>query len=206
MTDHHARGGGRPASKPTLTRREVLATSGTLALGGVVSGAIEGESASPEGRSPVLAAGDLVRSDAYVEWQVDAEASALVEHLRTTVDAFEGIGSAATAFVSTGADGIPQYVESATFAETAAWPAVGESAAAWFAGQRGTAATAARREADVAAWTVAAGDGTLDAVRFDQVDDRILLTVVGGEKGAALDPLTAARRYAAVVRGRVGEQ
>jgi hypothetical protein len=204
VTYGHERTGGRPASPPALTRREVLATSGALALGGVLSGTPEDASVSSEDSTPVLAAGDLVQSDAYVEWQVNAEMSALVEHLRATVDAFEGAGSAATAFVSTGADGIPQYVESATFADADAWPAVGEQTAAWFAERHGTAATAERREADVGAWTFAAGDGTLDAVRLDKVDDRVVLTIVGGENAAALDPLTAARQYAAVVRGRIG--
>lgn len=206
MTGGHERTGRRPASDPTVTRREVLAASGALALGGVLSDTAGGESAAPQDATPVLVADDLVRTSAYVEWEVDAGASALVEHLRATVDAFEGAGSAAAAFVSTGADGVPQYVESATFADTDAWPAVGAATAAWFAERRGTVATPERRQADVATWTVAAGDGTLDAVRFDRVEDRIVLTIVGGEHAAALDPLTAARRYAAVVRGRIGGQ
>lgn len=194
------------AGDPTPTRREVLTASGALALGGVLSAGDAGETASPEVSTPVLDAGDLVQSGAYVEWQVNAENSALVEHLRGAIGAFEGDGSAATAFVSTGADGIPQYVESATFADADAWPAIGEATAAWFAERRGTTATAVRREADVAAWTIPAGDGTVDAVRLDRIDDLVVLTVVGGERAASLDPLTAAGQYAAAVRGRAGSR
>lgn len=154
----------------------------------------------------MLATGDLVNDGAYVEWAVDPTASPLVAHLRETVAAFEGTDVEASAFLSSGAPGVPRYVESATFADAGAWPAVGEATATWFAARNDATATPVRREADVRAWTVPADAATVDAVRLDRVDDLLVLTVAGGAPDARLDPRAATRRYAAVVRGRVGGQ
>lgn len=200
LTDGHA------ADSLSATRRDILAASGALALGGVLSANDGEETTVGADSTPVLVAADLVERDAYVEWEVDADASALVRHLRARVDSFEGVEGAATAFVSSGADGIPQYVESATFEDAAAWPAVGEATAAWFAAQRDATATAVRQETDVLTWRIPTGEGTVDAVRLDRIADRVVVTVVGGEIAALLDPVSAARRYAAVVRGRVASQ
>lgn len=185
------------------SRREVLAAAGTLALGAVVASG-EAPADAPSEDQIVLSTTDLAASHAYVEWAVDPAASPLVAHLRETVAGFEGTDVAASAFLSSGTADVPRYVESATFANADAWPVVADATAAWFAARRDATATPVRREADVASWTVPAGVGTVDAVRLDRVEERLVLTVAGGAPDAALDPRAATRRYAAVVRGRVG--
>lgn len=147
----------------------------------------------------VLTEADLVRQESYVEWQVDAARAPLPSYLSKAVPSFAGRGTA-TGFISDGTRGLPKYVESAAFA-TDGWEALVDATAEWFADTHDASPTVDRYESDRVAWHVPAGDGLVDAVRLDRVEDVVAVTVVGGET-AGLGPRNAVHRYGSAVRNR----
>lgn len=200
MGEHADDPGERDGSgRGHISRRGFLGLAGAAATVSVGASELEDRLLNPELADVVLAESDLVGSESYVEWEVSPTRAPLPSYLREAVPSFAGRG-AATGFVSDGTDGLPKYVESAVFAADG-WASLTDATAEWVAGTHGDSPTVTLRESDGLAWQAPTGEGLVDSVRLDRVDDLVAFTIVGG-RPAGLDPETATRRYGSAVRDR----
>jgi hypothetical protein len=189
---------------PVLSRRGLLAASGTTLCGVALSGVSTTQRGPIAPETALLTETDLHSpgTESYVTWETSE--APLLDRFQRTVPGFTVASAASRSFRADPGESVPTVVESGVIAldGVEAMPLV-RATAGWLEDRLpADGATAeAMHTATASQWRTRAG-GAHDIIRLHLGGDALLVTIATGDPESDLSPEAAVERYATVMRRR----